>query len=904
MNPFASRTMFFGPMGMSVFPVCNCGVSMPFYGIDDRLSFMNFPVFRDTSKDFLLNPMLAIMQCRQPGNQYFNNFSTNYLPLFNNFPGMNNNWSPWSPWTPWNNNNNNNNNSNSDTPEVKKQKEKIEALKDLYDKYKSHVNTSSRDFKDLEREVEAALKEEKTEDQLKKLEAAMNKLTPRALRKTVLSNPDIDSKLYKMGYNYPSDTSYKHEVKDGEVNWNEFLTSLNLADANSVGSFGPFVLNNHKGEILQVVSTWNDTHSDDQKGILRGMAKHLPNDSENQQQYKAGIVGITDALAVEAKEFMDENGGTKAFPKLSAQLKALNTKAETIKKKDVVKTKITKSEVNALANEFDKLYAMLRVQEARVINSEIVEEYAKDMNALKEGTISEDIIIKETIEDLKSEKVDIPKDSELDTLPEKISDFEADESVDEISNMEEIDDETDGKPTERINKLVEADKLETVSGHEGIYSTKLSGNNVPKKYYKATEDGKLVEINFSSAKKEPVNQNNVSAVDIATYVKTAEDIEGYIADKKIEVRTNMKIQTPKIYKSKDADEKGYSEMFYIKDNKFVKVNGTVSVNGWVDLKNGGKKLITNLTDDDVTVVTSSSDIYTKPVKQNESVPENSSSGNNSGNSAEQTIDESVVYETLTDAAEAAKNAGYSDADIEGYFVKTEKNGSKIFYRYENEHLVSKPNIKNTNKWGQIYDGDQKKWVAPETDLSPSDLGQELRRKLNGDTSVAEYNRINQIMTIFESYTEPEDIITFIEKYTEQMHEDEKTFLSRWNDELCAQISTENRYGREAKTRSLKIIAKQIKKVMEKCHKELDAFGPKSEEYEDMVYYAEKTKYDSNESDGGDSTWRKEDATWRSLSFWSSERTGAANNMDDIIEDLIDKYREKFPKEKKEEQQNS
>ena len=59
----------------------------------------------------------------------------------------------------------------------------------------------------------------------------------------------------------------------------------------------------------------------------------------------------------------------------------------------------------------------------------------------------------------------------------------------------------------------------------------------------------------------------------------------------------------------------------------------------------------------------------------------------------------------------------------------------------------------------------------------------------------------------------------------------------------------------------------------------------------MKYYAEKAGLKEGDKKN---SWRIEGAFWRSWSFWSSERTGAANHMDDIIEDVLKEYREKYP----------
>ena len=149
MNPFM---MMFGPIGFGFMGGgCSCGVNMPYYGMDDRLTFMNFPVFRNTSMDYLLDPRLAMMQSQQSMmNGGGNIFGSTMLPMFNNFPGMNfpgmNNNSPWSPWFQP---------SRTESEEDKKKREaneaeakkpeakKAEALKNTFDKIKKLADADS-----------------------------------------------------------------------------------------------------------------------------------------------------------------------------------------------------------------------------------------------------------------------------------------------------------------------------------------------------------------------------------------------------------------------------------------------------------------------------------------------------------------------------------------------------------------------------------------------------------------------------------------------------------------------------------------------------------------------------------------------------------------------------------------
>ena len=169
--------------------------------------------------------------------------------------------------------------------------------------------------------------------------------------------------------------------------------------------------------------------------------------------------------------------------------------------------------------------------------------------------------------------------------------------------------------------------------------------------------------------------------------------------------------------------------------------------------------------------------------------------------------------------------------------------------------------------------------------SSEEAGRVLRQKLRGDTTTAEYTEIENRINTFKQYDNVEDIVKFIEGYNAEKN---KKWMT-WNDNLCAQISTEEDLARSKKEEYLRIIANQMLKVMDILGKSKD-----SEEYKDMEYYAKDAG--QKDEDGNVKPWRRDGSFWRSWSFWNSKRTGAAQNMDEIIEDLIEEYREKFPKE--------
>ena len=163
-------------------------------------------------------------------------------------------------------------------------------------------------------------------------------------------------------------------------------------------------------------------------------------------------------------------------------------------------------------------------------------------------------------------------------------------------------------------------------------------------------------------------------------------------------------------------------------------------------------------------------------------------------------------------------------------------------------------------------------------------GKTVRERLYGDTTETDYKFIRKKIAQLDNYSAKE-VVEFIEGYN-----DEKSPIISWNDELCAQISSENKFGWQRKDACLRTIARAMLKVMEAAGVPKD-----SRDYTEMEAYS---KVGLGKKTNGEScdAWRKVAGGWKSWSFWSSERTGAANHMDDIIERTLEKFRNQFPKD--------
>lgn len=175
-------------------------------------------------------------------------------------------------------------------------------------------------------------------------------------------------------------------------------------------------------------------------------------------------------------------------------------------------------------------------------------------------------------------------------------------------------------------------------------------------------------------------------------------------------------------------------------------------------------------------------------------------------------------------------------------------------------------------------------VKIDENATAEESGKTVRERLYGDTSETDYKFIKKKIAQLDNYN-AQEVVEFIEGYN-----DKKSPIISWNDELCAQISSENKFGWQRKDSCLRTIARAMLKVMEEA-----GIAKDSRDYTEMEAYS-KVGLDDKDLTEETSSEKWGNVSNKSWSIWSSARTGAANHMDDIIERVLKKYREKFPKD--------
>lgn len=377
----------------------------------DFSTVWRFPEF-STFGNQLLNPLLAINQTMQNWNN--NNYWGNNCWNFGNFGNFSNFNFPWS-----NNSNTNNDNSGKTDAEraaEKKMQREYDDLKALINEYKNIAQANKSINPDLLDKIEIALsKSGKIEEKLESLKNVYNDINKASLRKalTSLSSKDFNLKerLEKAGYNFGNkDYSFKN-AKDTDLNSmldriHSEIAGLSSKNPNSLKEFKGLIepmVTVGNNDILRVISYWNDKYgltgdnkdSKDEGCIIRFMIKKMNGVDDNAKtDIQNSVNKLVDALTSKAN-YIKDNG--EAFDEET--LSALGAQITNVRKAKEA------ANFEALAKEFEKLYVMLRIMEAKQINKSINNKYSflNSISNTDTDIIDENIIVKDTEADLKKE---------------------------------------------------------------------------------------------------------------------------------------------------------------------------------------------------------------------------------------------------------------------------------------------------------------------------------------------------------------------------------------------------------------------------------------------------------------------------------------------------------------------
>ena len=516
----------------------------------------------------LLNPMLAIQQTMQS----FQN--GNWMNGING-----GNWFNNMPWNNWNNPWGGGNNGGSTAGNAE-----YDALKALINKYKEIGTKNNTISPALLDKINAALnKSGKPEEKLEALKDLYKSLDKTKLEKALLELPEYKIMLDEAGYNFNGtnkeyDTKLKKELnsleQDIKSGKGDLLAQISASENNA--------------QILRIVSYWNDNHSaKENRGIIRLVAQHIPAEESERTLHIEGVKNLSMSLINKVEDFKGSvDGNFTNLDKATEELSKALTNATKAPKE------FTKANLEALADKFDKLYAMLRMMEAERIRNTINTKYSflNDISSSDRDIVNDDLVLKSTKEDLRKEGISLDG-VETDPVPT--------EEVEEVSDIDEVSETAE----EKVEKLVEKENLKQTE-KEGVFQSVVTSSNEPAHFY-TIKDDKLVELkDVKSIDKDgkctmadgttktleqvKADAVEVSAQDIIDYNNTLTRVDELVKAGTL-VKCQQQFGGAVLYRSKGKQEDGNRQYFIVKDNKLMKLDCKyVTANGIVVGNDGSK----------------------------------------------------------------------------------------------------------------------------------------------------------------------------------------------------------------------------------------------------------------------------------------------------------------------------
>lgn len=816
MNPFMMSNIFFGPMGMSISPMCCGGVNMPYYGTYDVCTFMNFPVFRSTASDYLLDPRLAMMQCQQQpmaGSIFGNNF----LPLFNNFPGVGGFTNPWI-----------NPNTKPETEDEKKKREAKEAeakkpeaqtaasLKKTFDSIKKLAETH-KNFLNLDESIikkaDEAMKKETAEEQLKAMKEVMALIPEDIIRKTVLADEEVVKRLKEAGYNFNYKNN-KYSLPNNSISENLNEVHDNIISKKDYTQLGQLAANLTSGStpVLAAISTWNNTQKE--KGILKFIANNIPTEAGPNKQLSMIVTQIVNALIDKADNDYNGMAGIKHDRDKLASLKdnlIKNFNAENLKK---------------VSDAFETLYARLRMQEAVQVR-EYIKNHSdfKNINEVKSGIINDDLIVAETYANLKEEGINPPKEENLDKI----------QSITAVTVTEngavDVYKEHENDPQGLINDYLAKDnRYLTKIGNTNVYESKAIDEKGTGARYFTVKNNKLIEVKKQAdgTFKDGAEVKNPKEY-IEDYDSTIIQIKSLIDDKAIgpyeEHFTSGATLPFPVFKGTAEDADDYYALIDGKFGKIKKCTGLKEdkTNHLISATGTGKTL------DKLTAADLETDFNTneiKTAKQAEAKKEAEAKKAEADRVAKISKD-TFVFKNL---ASQLSQIGLESTGVTGYY-KT-KDEPTLYFRYDNDensktyqHLVHLKNVESVSENGtmKIKGSSQPKSCkeVQKPEESANDLYTILTKtaykydNYKNNKSEEEIKNdmaaVNRKMNSFFAYTKISDVISFLRTYQDKTEH----WWKADDSSLCFAIVNNKALPEADKKRILKLTAKKVLQVVNK-----------------------------------------------------------------------------------------
>ena len=384
---------------------------------------------------------------------------------------------------------------------------------------------------------------------------------------------DFKEDLAKIGYSFPTLKYFESgsTTTNDAKNVHHFVDELEVNLQQEGGEVDQFLSACAKN-IIPVISYWNDNSS--HKNIIKFLAHQgketIPTDETKNKKAANAIHIMAQALESEALDLC--SGNAEGTSNLKSAKNALASARAKLNRDG----KLTEQQVSNLSDAFNKLYVQIRMYKAQDVRNKVLKKY-ESLNDLEKGLIPDDIIVAETIEDLKREGFAAPTSYDRISRPKKV----------EVTIKEEKSN-FDNKPAkEQLNNLV-SKKVLTKTNNEDIYKSEDD------KYYAIIKDSEGNEtlseisgITIDSEGKingeyetisEAIGKNdNIKTVArthsyVQNYQGTQSTIDKLVADKRI-----LDGKDGKNYRSRYKDENGKQVDYEISDSGNLVLKGTNTI---------------------------------------------------------------------------------------------------------------------------------------------------------------------------------------------------------------------------------------------------------------------------------------------------------------------------------------
>ena len=299
-----------------------------------------------------------------------------------------------------------------ETAEDRKLQAKIDKLSCLLEQISEDKDfLGSKKSKEIKGKIEDAKSLETRKEQYNELKKAYESIDTDVMRSFLVQarltddlndsdTEEVKNLLQSAGYEDGNERRTRHsDIKDSLNKISSWVDSIN--DENGNATECPIItqLTTKNYEILDLVSEWNTQKKTNIISVMIRKYDQLNDAGRKEQFYNSSIGVLVEALVKEASD-------TIAL-KIDGKNALDNNEIDKIVK---LKEKLNKKSLSTLADDFNNLYALLRIAQTKVAQAK-VRDYFDFLDTTDDTVFDDNLFMKDTLDDLKNEKIKVPNNS-------------------------------------------------------------------------------------------------------------------------------------------------------------------------------------------------------------------------------------------------------------------------------------------------------------------------------------------------------------------------------------------------------------------------------------------------------------------------------------------------------------